>query len=148
MRDRRALVRAQPDLRLARQVKIFCFFMFAMKRSIKTDYVALKYIDVYSRVCDSNMKNLSLCFHAALFVTSSLCIKRMKVVRKICIRPLVNRKVRSDVLRLCLDLIVSLVSRYYKDQQTVIVIFYTVFASEIEVTLTYIMLYHTATIKD
>lgn len=118
--------------------------MSVIKRSIKTDYVALEYIDVYSRVYDFNIKDLSFCFHAALFVTSSLlCIKRMKVVRKICIRPLVNHTVRLDVLRLCLDLIVSLVSRYYKDQQIVIVIFLLSFASEIEVTLAYIMLHHT-----
>lgn len=124
-------------------MKIFCLFISVIKRSIKTDYVALEYIDVYLRVCDSNIKDLSFCFHAALFVTSSLCIKRMKVVRKICIRPLVNRTVRLDVLRLYLDLIVSLVSRYYKDQQIVIVIFLLSFASEIEVTLAYIMLHHT-----
>lgn len=104
---------------------------------------------MYFRICDFNIKDLSFSFHAALFVTSSLlCIKRMKVVRKICIRPLVNRTVRSDVLRLCLDLIVNLVSRYYKDQQTVIVIFLPSFMSEIEVTLTYILLHYTAIIKD
>lgn len=103
---------------------------------------------MYFHVCDSNIKNLAFCFHAAFFVTSSLlCIKHMKVVRKICIRPLVNRTVHSDVLRLCLDLIVNLVSRYYKDQQTVIVIFLLSFVLEIEITLIYITLHHTTIVK-
>jgi len=67
----------------------------------------------------------------------------MKVVRKICIRPRVNRTVRSDVLRPCLGLIVNLVSRYYKDQQTVTVIVLSSFVSKIDRTL-YIKLRHTA----
>lgn len=46
----------------------------------------------------------------------------MKVVRKICIRPWASHTARSDVHRPCLGLIVSLVSRYCKDQQTVTVI--------------------------
>lgn len=66
-------------------------------------------------------------FHAA-FVTL-LCVKHMKVVRKICIRLRVNHMVRLDVPRPCRGLIVSLVSQFYRDPLIVIVIVIVLFVA-------------------